>query len=76
MNRSNLRARPRILIMLASAVVVATIAAPVVSAKPPPGGPAETNAKTTEVQILALNDFHGQLRPPDSACSQSDIRAR
>jgi 5'-nucleotidase len=47
--------------------------ASVVSAKPPPGGQAEQNAKTTEVQILALNDFHGQLRPPDATSSGGRI---
>ena len=30
--------------------------------KPPP--PAEKNAKTTEIQLLAINDFHGNLEPP------------
>ena len=37
--------------------------APAATAKPVPGGPAEKNAQTTEIQILALNDFHGQLEP-------------
>ena len=49
--------------------------ASVVSAKPPPGGQGEQNAQTTEVQILALNDFHGQLRPPDSTSSGGRIGA-
>jgi 5'-nucleotidase len=70
-----LRKSPRVLAIIASAAVIASIAAPVVSAKPPPGGPAEKNAKTTEVQILALNDFHGQLRPPDSVSSGGRIGA-
>ncbi|GAA2112910.1 bifunctional metallophosphatase/5'-nucleotidase [Nocardioides bigeumensis] len=56
----------------ASALLVAAVA-PGASAKPKPGGPAETKAKTTEVQILALNDFHGQLRPPDSTSSGGRI---
>jgi len=33
----------------------------VASAKPPPGGNGEQNAPTTDVQLLAINDFHGQL---------------
>jgi len=47
----------------------------VASADPPKGGKAEENAKTTEVQILALNDFHGQLRPPDATSSGGRIGA-
>ncbi len=53
-------------------LLLGAIVAPA-SAKPPPGGPAERNAKTTEVQILALNDFHGQLRPPDETGSGGRI---
>ena len=61
---------------LAAIVFVgAASVASVVSAKPPPGGQAEQNAQTTDVQILALNDFHGQLRPPDSASSGGRIGA-
>lgn len=45
----------------------------IAAAKPPPGGPAEKNAKTTQVQVLALNDFHGQLRPPDETSSGGRI---
>ena len=45
------------------------------SAKPPSGGPGEQHAQTTDVQILALNDFHGQLRPPDAASSGGRIGA-
>ena len=47
-------------------VIVASIAVPAAWAKPPDDGPAANKAKTTAVQILSLNDFHGQLRPPDS----------
>ena len=46
-------------------VIVASIAVPAAWAKPPDDGPAANKAKTTAVQILSLNDFHGQLRPPD-----------
>ena len=61
---------------LAAVVFVgAASVASVASAKPPPGGPAEQHAQTTDVQILALNDFHGQLRPPDSTSSGGRIGA-
>lgn len=56
-------------------LLVGAIAAPIASAKPPPDSPAEGRAKTTEIQILALNDFHGQLRPPDSTSSGGRIGA-
>jgi 5'-nucleotidase len=52
------------LLLVAVAAVLVSIAAPSASAKPPPGSPAEGRARTTEVQILALNDFHGQLESP------------
>ena len=38
------------------------VGVPLASAKPPPD--AAGKAKTTEVQILALNDFHGAIAPP------------
>ncbi len=40
------------------------ITAPAAVAKPPAGGNAAQNAKTTQVQILGLNDFHGAIQPP------------
>jgi 5'-nucleotidase len=51
------------------------VGVPIASAKPPPGNPSGGKAKTTEIQILALNDFHGQLRPPDSTSSGGRIGA-
>jgi 5'-nucleotidase len=45
------------------ALLVAAVA-PGVLAKPPAGSPAADNAETTEIQILALNDFHGNIEPP------------
>ena len=61
---------------LAAIVFVgAASVASVASAKPPPGGQGEQHAQTTDVQILALNDFHGQLRPPDAASSGGRIGA-
>ncbi|MBA2720159.1 MAG: bifunctional metallophosphatase/5'-nucleotidase [Chloroflexi bacterium] len=46
------------------ALIAGLVAAPAVVAKPPPGSPPETKAPTTKVQILGLNDFHGNLEPP------------
>lgn len=67
--------KKQISVVLAAATAVGLAAlAPVASAKPE-GGRAEEKAKTTEVQILALNDFHGQLRPPDSTSSGGRIGA-
>ncbi len=56
-------------------VASVTAAASVASADPPPGGPAPTSAEVTNVQILSLNDFHGQLRPPDATSSGGRIGA-
>jgi 5'-nucleotidase len=64
--------RHRTIALGAAALLLLTIALPV-AAKPKPGGPAEEQAKTTAIQILALNDFHGQLREPDSASSGGRI---
>ncbi len=73
MHRSTPRVRSRYAVAMAAAALLIAVAAPLAAAKPPPGSPAETRAKTTNVQILALNDFHGQLRPPDSTSSGGRI---
>ncbi len=73
MNRS--RAFRRLVALSSAMVIVASIAVPAAWAKPPDDGPAANKAKTTAVQILSLNDFHGQLRPPDSASSGGRIGA-
>ncbi len=52
-----------------------TVVASVAGAEPPPGGRGERQAQTTEIQVLALNDFHGQLRPPDATSSGGRIGA-
>src|SRR5688500_2670940 len=52
-----------------------TVVASVAGAEPPPDGRGEQQAQTTEVQVLALNDFHGQLRPPDATSSGGRIGA-
>ena len=51
------------------------VAAPTAGAAGEPSPRGEENAKTTDVQILALNDFHGQLRPPDATSSGGRIGA-
>jgi 2',3'-cyclic-nucleotide 2'-phosphodiesterase (5'-nucleotidase family) len=46
-------------------LVFAVLALPAaVGAKGDPSEQAEENAQTTQLQILALNDFHGNLEPP------------
>jgi 5'-nucleotidase len=67
MNRPIPRARSRFAVALAGAALLVTMAAPFAAAKPPPGGPGEGNAKTTDIQLLALNDFHGNLLPPSGS---------
>ena len=56
-------------------VACVTALASVAAAEPPPAGPGEQQAQKTEVQVLALNDFHGQLRPPDATSSGGRIGA-
>ena len=46
------------------------VGVPAASAKPPPGGSAGSKAKTTEIQLLALNDFHGAILPPSSSAGR------
>ncbi len=67
-----MRTRSLVLLAAGSALLLPALT-PGASAAPPGGGKGETNAQTTEVQVLALNDFHGQLRPPDSASSGGRI---
>src|SRR5688572_31359451 len=52
----------RVLVLCLAFAVLAVPAA--VSAKGDPSDQAEDKAQTTAVQILALNDFHGNLEPP------------
>ena len=56
-------------VILAGLLVVGALSAPVASAKPPAGSPAEENATTTSIQLLALNDFHGQLEAGNPTAS-------
>jgi 5'-nucleotidase len=67
MHRSTPRLRSRFTLAVAAAALLVVAAAPLVVAKPPPGSPAEQKATTTQVQILGLNDFHGNLEPPSGS---------
>src|SRR6187399_1867179 len=64
----------RLIVVAASVGLVAGLAGQAL-AKPPGGSPSEGKATTTEIQILGLNDFHGQLREPDSTSSGGRIGA-
>ena len=55
----------RVLVLCLALAVLAVPAA--VSAKGDPSDQAENKAQTTDVQILALNDFHGNLEPPSGS---------
>ena len=51
----------KLVVALAASALLLPVAA---MAKGDPSPKAEENAQVTKVQILALNDFHGNLRPP------------
>jgi 5'-nucleotidase len=51
-------------VALAAAILVLPVAA---MAKGDPAPQAEENAQVTKIQILALNDFHGNLEPPSGS---------
>ncbi|HET9497410.1 MAG TPA: bifunctional metallophosphatase/5'-nucleotidase [Candidatus Limnocylindria bacterium] len=54
-------------------ILVSLLAAPLVgAARPPNAGPPPHAGPNLEVQILAVNDFHGQLRPADPAASSGN----
>ncbi len=59
-----------VLLMLAVVLLVLPVGA---GAKGDPPGKGAQNAQTTEIQILGLNDFHGNLRPPDETTSSGRI---
>src|SRR3970040_168994 len=64
MNRSRLTA-------IVALGLLAAAPAPRANAKPKPDSPAETHAQTTEIQLLSLNDFHGNLQPPGGSGGRS-----
>jgi 5'-nucleotidase len=54
-------------------ILVSLVAAPLVgAARPPNAGPPPHAGPNLEVQILAVNDFHGQLRPADPAATSGN----
>jgi len=54
-------------VAIAAMLGLLVLAVPVAGAKDGPNDKAKDNAQTTEVQILALNDFHGNLEPPSGS---------
>ena len=64
MSASGLRRRTPVAVAaaLAAVLTVALSAAP--SSAAPPAGKGPVKAPTTKVQLLGLNDFHGNLEPP------------
>ncbi len=58
----------RVMAMSMSLVLLAIPASTVARGGPPPGAAAK--AKTTQIQILALNDFHGALEPPTGSAGR------
>jgi 5'-nucleotidase len=55
------------LAVLAAVGLLVSATAPAAVARPADGSPAKHRATTTSVQILALNDFHGNLEPPSGS---------
>ena len=51
-------------VALAAMLGLLVLAVPIAGAADGPSDKAKENAQTTEVQILGLNDFHGNLEPP------------
>jgi 5'-nucleotidase len=58
-----------------AALAVAIVAAPLAGAAGDPSPRAADKAQTTEIQILGLNDFHGNLEPVTSTSSGGRIGA-
>jgi 5'-nucleotidase len=64
MSVSGLRRRTSVAAVAAFAVVVALGISAAPSSAAPPAGKGPIKAVTTDVQLLGLNDFHGNLEPP------------
>jgi 5'-nucleotidase len=62
-----MRRVPSAIVLLVALLLL--VGSQVASAKPPPGGQGEQNAQTTDIQLLALNDFHGQLEAGNPTAS-------
>ncbi len=61
---------------LAAVGMLVAVTAPAALARPGDGSKAEQNAQTTEVQVLALNDFHGNLESRPAARAAGSVRSR
>jgi 5'-nucleotidase len=59
------RVRATVALLLGLTMVIGV---PAASAEPPPGK--AEKAKTTELQLLALNDFHGAILPPSGSAGR------
>src|SRR5512134_1506337 len=63
-----MRHRPSRLVLIAAVLLAALLlpvpSAPAPSGASPGGGQGSPPPRTVDVQILALNDFHGNLEPP------------
>lgn len=63
----------RLTALLTAAVLVLSVAVPATIARGPAEGSNAGKARTIDVQILGLNDFHGQLEPVPSSSSGGRI---
>jgi 5'-nucleotidase len=63
------------LAVAALAALLLTVVAPAAMGQDKPTPPGQAKEKTIEVQILGLNDFHGQLQPVPSTSSGGRIGA-
>jgi 5'-nucleotidase len=69
MRRPTTRARRGLLALAASVMLILplAIASPIASAGGSASPTAAANAQTTTIQLLAFNDFHGNLEPPSGS---------
>jgi 5'-nucleotidase len=51
-------------VLIAGALAAGTLVPMAAGASPSDDTPASDRARTTEIQLLAINDFHGNLEPP------------
>jgi 5'-nucleotidase len=58
--------RRRVPILIGLVALMGLVIAPATTAKPPDGTPIG-RAQTTKIQLLGLNDFHGNLEPPSGS---------
>jgi 5'-nucleotidase len=64
MSTSGLRRRTTVTVAAAIAAVLTVALSAAPSSAAPPAGKGPVKAPTTKVQLLGLNDFHGNLEPP------------